>query len=91
MGPSEIEDERDRIGLCASCHHARLITSGTGGTYYLCDLSAGHEGYPKYPLLPVLSCAGYIATHSGAERLEGPPQKANPGQRPLPNDPERAE
>ncbi len=59
--------------------------------YYLCDLSAGHEGYPKYPLLPVLSCAGYIATHCGAERLAGPPQEANPGTRLLPDDPGRAE
>jgi hypothetical protein len=79
-----------RIGLCASCCHTRRITSRKGRTYYLCDLSAGHEGYPKYPLLPVLSCTGYIATHFGAERLAGPRQEANPGTRLLPDDPGRA-
>jgi hypothetical protein len=46
-------------GLCATCAHARLITSSRGSWFSICELSAVDEGFPKYPRLPVTSCIGY--------------------------------
>jgi GNAT superfamily N-acetyltransferase len=46
-------------GLCASCRHVQRITSARGSTFYLCERSRHDASYPRYPRLPVLSCAGY--------------------------------
>jgi mannose-6-phosphate isomerase-like protein (cupin superfamily) len=46
-------------GLCAACGHVRIIRSDRGSSFYLCGLSSSDPRYPKYPRLPVLSCAGY--------------------------------
>lgn len=47
------------VGLCAACRHVRVIRSDRGLVFYLCTLSAVDPRFPKYPRLPVLSCAGY--------------------------------
>ena len=47
------------FGLCADCQHARRIESAKGSRFLLCRLSESDPGFPKYPRLPVLSCAGY--------------------------------
>jgi len=47
------------VGLCAMCAHVGVIRSDRGSVFYLCKLSAGDARFPKYPRLPVLSCAGY--------------------------------
>ncbi len=53
-------DQMDRTaGLCASCTHARTVTSARGSTFVLCGRSQSDAGYPKYPPLPVVRCAGY--------------------------------
>ncbi len=49
----------DRVGLCSSCRHVRVVRSDTGSTFYLCGLSRVDPSFPKYPRLPVLSCRGY--------------------------------
>ena|SRR5215469_10810841 len=46
-------------GLCASCVHARIITSDRGSTFLLCQLSFTDPSFARYPRLPVLSCPGY--------------------------------
>jgi hypothetical protein len=46
-------------GLCATCLHARRITSARGSTFVLCDRSRDDPRYPKYPRLPVVTCAGH--------------------------------
>jgi len=46
-------------GLCADCRHARTISSDRGSAFVMCQLSASDPTFPKYPRLPVLSCAGY--------------------------------
>ena len=46
-------------GLCASCLHARRIESGKGSLFWLCRKSEHDSRFPKYPVLPVLSCFGY--------------------------------
>jgi hypothetical protein len=47
------------VGLCATCQNVRRITSDRGSRFYLCELSKTDSRFPKYPRLPVLSCAGY--------------------------------
>jgi len=47
------------VGLCAACAHVKTIRSDRGAVFYLCKLSAGDPHFPKYPRLPVRSCAGY--------------------------------
>jgi hypothetical protein len=51
--------QRDAIGLCGTCKHARVITSARGSTFYLCRLAETDARFRKYPALPVLRCDGY--------------------------------
>ena len=53
------ETERERVGLCASCCHMRLIRSDRESTFYMCQRSASDKSFPKYPRLPVIQCKGY--------------------------------
>jgi hypothetical protein len=46
-------------GLCDGCAHVQLVTSARGSTFYLCRLSFTDARFPRYPPLPVLSCAGF--------------------------------
>jgi GNAT superfamily N-acetyltransferase len=46
-------------GLCASCRHVQVITSARGSRFSLCERSRTDARYPRYPRLPVLTCAGY--------------------------------
>jgi len=46
-------------GLCSTCRHSQLIESSKGSVFLLCHLSKTDSSFPKYPRLPVLSCAGY--------------------------------
>jgi hypothetical protein len=56
----------DRAGLCARCVHAQLVTSSRESTFYLCRLSFTDPRFPRYPPLPVLTCAGYEPTREPA-------------------------
>jgi hypothetical protein len=49
----------ETAGLCSTCLHAQLIESSKGSVFLLCQLSKTDARFPKYPRLPVLSCAGY--------------------------------
>ena len=46
-------------GLCSGCAHVRRITSARGSTFYMCRLSFVDARFPRYPPIPVLSCAGF--------------------------------
>ena len=48
----------DAVGLCASCRHARTVTTPRS-TFWLCRLSATDPRFARYPRLPVLACPGY--------------------------------
>jgi hypothetical protein len=52
------------LGLCATCLHARLISSAKGSQFLLCQLSQSDPAFPKYPRLPVLSCSGFCPKSS---------------------------
>ena len=47
--------------LCARCQHVRVIVSGKGSRFLLCQKSQHDERYAKYPPQPVVRCAGYQA------------------------------
>jgi hypothetical protein len=47
-------------GLCPECANARRVESERGSVFVMCQLSATDANYPKYPRLPVFSCAGYL-------------------------------
>jgi len=53
------------LGLCDDCQHARPIESAKGSLFLLCRLSESDPRFPKYPRLPVLSCAGYRPKPAG--------------------------
>jgi hypothetical protein len=47
------------VGLCGVCRHSRRIETRTGSAFILCQRSATDPRFPRYPPLPVLSCAGF--------------------------------
>lgn len=53
------------VGLCAGCAHVRVVRSGKGSTFYLCELSRVDPAFPRYPRLPVLRCRGFTPTPAG--------------------------
>jgi len=56
-------------GLCAACVHARII-AGARSSFIRCGLADSDPGFPRYPSLPVHSCAGFtrVAPHSTEPR-----------------------
>ena len=46
-------------GLCDSCSHQKEVRNTRGSTFSLCNRSKDDPAYPRYPRLPVLTCAGY--------------------------------
>ena len=48
-----------RVGLCATCVHARRIESSKGSEFWLCERAKTDPRYRKYPPLPVLACPGH--------------------------------
>jgi hypothetical protein len=53
------EAPRPPAGLCDSCRHQKLIRTGRGSVFSMCERSKAEPAYPKYPHVPVLACAGY--------------------------------
>jgi uncharacterized protein len=47
-------------GLCATCRMARVIP-GSRSQFWMCQRSVFDHAYPRYPNLPVVTCAGYEA------------------------------
>jgi hypothetical protein len=57
----------DRAGLCARCAHVQIVRTPRGSAFFLCRLSATDPRFPKYPALPVVTCAGYRPAASSDE------------------------
>ncbi len=45
------------MSLCHRCVHLRLVTSGKGSTFLMCQ----EPTLPKYPPQPVLLCRGFVS------------------------------
>ena len=58
MDPPGTPAEADP-GLCGSCAHSNVVTSSRGSDFFLCRLASSDPRFPRYPVLPVLSCRGY--------------------------------
>ena len=56
------------LSLCQTCVHARLIVSGKGSRFLLCQLSQQDRRYAKYPPQPIVRCAGHIVSAEAKER-----------------------
>jgi len=54
------ENEDADAGLCARCQFSRRIPSARGSVFYLCERSVTDPNFPKYPVLPVLRCRGFV-------------------------------
>ena len=61
-----------RFGLCDACTHQRLVRTGRGSVFSLCERSQADERYPKYPRVPVAACPGFTPH----EPQEGAPSRA---------------
>lgn len=47
-------------GLCVACTQVRVVRSGRGSVFLMCERGLRREsGYAKYPPLPVLTCRGF--------------------------------
>lgn len=42
--------------LCGRCQQHRLITSGKGSQFLMCQIGLAEPSWPKYPPQPVYSC-----------------------------------
>jgi hypothetical protein len=49
-----------KAGLCDSCRHQRVVKSGRGSQFSLCEKHKTDPAFPKYPRLPVRECSGYL-------------------------------
>ncbi len=52
----------EQVGLCARCRHLAAATSRRS-IFVRCGASTTH-GLPRYPVLPVASCAAFAAEES---------------------------
>ncbi len=57
--PSIFRVSGPNAGLCETCKHRRLVPNTRGSVFSLCERSRTDPGYPRYPRLPVMRCAGY--------------------------------
>jgi hypothetical protein len=53
------ESRASREGLCWNCRHRQENRSDRGSVFIFCRKSLSDRGFPKYPPLPVRSCAGH--------------------------------
>ncbi len=68
-----------RPGLCGRCLHARIVENRHGSRFFLCGLSRTDRRFPRYPVLPVLRCAGHVP---GAPPSGGRDEHPNPVEEP---------
>ena len=57
-------------GLCGRCRFSRTVVNRRGSTFLLCSLSRHDPSFPRYPVLPVLSCAGFAPDAGGGGEEE---------------------
>ena len=65
--PNEVQARRatehtrrdERFGLCDSCRLQRIVRTGRGSVFTLCERSRIDPAFPKYPRVPVAECSGY--------------------------------
>lgn len=58
--------EREGVGLCLDCVHARRLISARKSVFYKCGLAETDQRFRVYPPLPVSHCAGHQPDDSRA-------------------------
>jgi hypothetical protein len=66
-------------GLCDSCQHQKVVTSGKGSRFSLCGLAATDARFAKYPPLPVWRCPGHAPRPPAPPAPPAPPSRGGPG------------
>jgi len=51
-----------RVGLCATCDHARTLGNARGSTFWRCARADTDARFARYPRLPVGRCPGFERT-----------------------------
>jgi hypothetical protein len=51
--------------LCPTCRFVRVIVSGKGSQFLLCEKAAEDQRFVKYPPQPVVRCGGYEERQAG--------------------------
>ena len=46
------------MSMCETCRNGREVLTARS-RFLLCELSASHHYYPKYPSQPIMRCDGY--------------------------------
>jgi uncharacterized protein YciI len=49
----------EAVGLCLTCRWMRVVSTRRSTTYFRCGRAESDARFPRYPSLPVRSCAGY--------------------------------
>lgn len=49
-----------QVSLCERCQQKRVVVSGKGSRFLMCQLSQQDRRFPKYPPQPVIKCSGYV-------------------------------
>ncbi|MEI2703639.1 MAG: hypothetical protein V9E83_14735 [Baekduia sp.] len=47
------------FGLCDRCAAQRIVTSGRGSQFSMCEHGLRNSDWPKYPAMPVTACSRY--------------------------------
>jgi uncharacterized protein (TIGR00290 family) len=61
LADQPLSERASRIGLCASCKNAKVITSDRKSVFYRCMVSDQDPNFARYPRLPVLACSAFSA------------------------------
>ena len=61
------QDDRDlpivlQQSLCSRCKQHRIIRSGKGSVFLLCEAGVADPRWPKYPPQPVQRCPKFVAS-----------------------------
>ncbi len=59
QGPRSLPGMGSGPGLCGACAHLRVVTSGRGSRFFLCERSRSNPRFPRYPPIPVVRCDGW--------------------------------
>ena len=62
--------DSDAAGWCARCQYCQRIRTARGATFYLCKRAQFDSAYPRYPRVPVVQCAGFVAARAPATPAE---------------------
>jgi hypothetical protein len=65
-----------QAGLCATCRHARVVTSDRGSLFVRCAYAALDPSFAKYPRLPVIACRAYQPQDGGADDARPAPSSS---------------